>query len=94
MFFFKIRSMADPAFCVDTLGIDKNPIGIHPCRGKPALASGNQRFELAYHKDITHFITKCMHVESNEAMAPIFLADCTSKQGKQLWRFDAVKTST
>lgn len=75
--------------CVDTkFKPEKETFGLDVCIKDNSGESGEQQFELTWHKDVRpKKRTVCFDVSSSEEKAPVFLWGCHGQQGNQLWRY-------
>ena len=83
-----IQSVANPAYCFDTLYSRRNsdPVGLNTCRGDPARPHASQRWKLSEWRDIRNDdFEVCIDVYDS-----VILWGCHGQQGNQLMRYDLV----
>lgn len=88
-----IRNDVAKELCIDTQhkGAD-DPFGVTECiKDKPGK-TGEQEFQLTWHKDIRpKGRGMCWDVSSPQPKAPVQLYTCHGGQGNQLWKYDVNK---
>ncbi|KAJ8680714.1 hypothetical protein QAD02_016501 [Eretmocerus hayati] len=87
----EIRNVGAPHLCLDAKGRSKdNEIVVDECKKDDPKVSGEQEFQLTWHKDIRpKKRTECLDVSKGDEKSPVTLYPCHGKQGNQLWRYDA-----
>lgn len=87
-----IRSLSNPALCVDTLNHGENqPVGLFSCAENKKIPHGNQYFALSWYRDIRiKFGDLCFDVSEGGKNAPVNLYNCHGQQGNQFFKYDLV----
>jgi polypeptide N-acetylgalactosaminyltransferase len=82
-----IQSLADPAFCIDTMSRNEGEqIGLYVCANDHEHPQDNQNFELSFQRDIRVNEDTCLDVSGNGHTA-VLLQACHGGQGNQLFRY-------
>ncbi|CAM1309505.1 GALNT10 (predicted) [Pycnogonum litorale] len=76
--------------CIDTKFKGQNDrFGLEKCIKDNVGASGEQKFQLSWHKDIRpQGRSVCFDVSTSYDRSPILLYTCHGSQGNQLWRYN------